>query len=72
MEKIAMGIVRSSVVKRIGFSGDAKTHGILRVELHDGSTHDYPDTSFSEVKRLMKAKSIGAHFNKFVRGRKDV
>jgi len=54
-----MGTVKSSLIAKVGFSGDAKTPGILRIELRDGSTLDYPGTSLGTVKRLVQREESG-------------
>lgn len=63
---IAMKLVESSAVKRIGH--DAKTR-TLRVEFHSGGIYDYPDVSADEHQAILDAESIGRHLSKHIRNR---
>lgn len=59
--------VQSSAIDAIGYDLPTKT---MRVQFANGRVHDFPDTEENEHVSLVKAESIGRHFNKHIRGRK--
>jgi KTSC domain len=64
---IPMGSVVSDAVSKIGFSGGKDQSGTLRVQLSDGSTHDYPNTTYAKYKRFVLAKSQGSFYNRYIK-----
>jgi hypothetical protein len=67
--RIPMGTVESDAIKAIGFSGHKGERGVLRVQLADGSTHDYPDIPYATYRRFVMSSSHGEFYNDRIRGR---
>ena len=56
--------VQSSSINTIGYEPDTQT---LHVEFASGRAYHYKGVSPEEHDALLNAKSIGAHFSKFIR-----
>lgn len=56
--------VTSSSISAIGYDPESRT---LHVEFQSGRAYHYKGVSPEEHDALMNAKSIGAHFSKFIR-----
>lgn len=58
--------VKSSNVQAIGYDATTKT---LTVHFHNGGRYTFADVPAHEHAALMKAESIGRHFNKNIQGK---
>ena len=67
--KIAMGVVNSDAIKKIGFSGERNQKGVLRIEFADGSAVDYLDVGYGTYRKFVVARSHGAFYNSHIRGK---
>ena len=56
--------VNSSAIRAIGYDGST-----LTVEFHNGRIYDHPGVPESMVHELMNASSMGAYYNRHIRGR---
>ena len=56
--------VNSSAIRAVDYDGST-----LTVEFHTGRTYDHPDVPYSVYLELMNAPSIGAYYNKNIRGK---
>jgi hypothetical protein len=61
MELIA---VDSSAIAAVGYDGYT-----LTVEFRTGRTYDHPGVPYSVYRELMNASSMGAYYNRYIRGR---
>jgi hypothetical protein len=64
-----MAPVKSSAITAVGYDPEALT---MRIQFSSGRVHDYPGTAPGQHKALLKAASIGGHFNRRFRGREHV
>ena len=56
--------VDSSAIRSVGYDG-----GTLTVEFHSGRIYDHPSVPHSVYDGLMRASSMGAYYNRYIRGR---
>jgi hypothetical protein len=56
--------VSSSAIRAVGYDGDT-----LTVEFHNGDVYDHPGVPESVYRGLMSAPSMGAYYNRYIRGR---
>lgn len=56
--------VSSSVIRAVGYDGRT-----LTVEFHSGRIYDHPGVPYSVYDGLMRASSMGAFYNRHIRGR---
>lgn len=56
--------VNSSAIRAIGYEGST-----LRVVFHTGRTYDHPGVPYSVFSGLFHARSKGAFYNAYIRGR---
>lgn len=63
---IAMGDVKSSQVKSIGYDPTTKTLA-LTFTRGAGAVYHYPNVSAEDHQKLLNAKSIGTHFGKHIK-----
>ena len=56
--------VNSSAIRAVGYDGYT-----LTVEFHTGRIYDHPGVPYSVYAGLMRASSIGAYYNRHIRGR---
>ena len=56
--------VNSSAISAVGYDGYT-----LTVEFHSGRVYDHPGVPASIWHGLMNASSIGAYYNRYIRGR---
>ena len=56
--------VKSSNIAKIGHDPATKT---LRVEFRNGSVYSYHDVDADKHAALMKADSVGSHFNEHIK-----
>jgi hypothetical protein len=59
-----MILVNSSAIRAIGYDGHT-----LTVEFHTGRICDHPGVPYSVYAGLMQASSMGAYYNRYIRGR---
>jgi hypothetical protein len=59
-----MTLVNSSCIRAVGYDGYT-----LAVEFHSGKTYDHPGVPYSVYASLMNAASMGAYYNRYIRGR---
>jgi hypothetical protein len=57
-------IVNSAAIRAVGYDGHT-----LTVEFHTGRIYDHPGVPYSVYAGLMQAASIGAYYNRHIRGR---
>ena len=55
--------VNSSAIRAVGYDGYT-----LTVEFHSGRTYDHPSVSYSVYVEFMNAPSMGAYYNRYIRG----
>jgi hypothetical protein len=55
--------VSSSVIRAIGYDGDT-----LTIEFNDGRVYDYHGVPYHVYAALISASSIGAYYNRYIRG----
>ncbi len=56
--------VNSEAIRAIGFDGY-----VLSVEFHNGRVYDHPGVPESVFYGLISASSIGAYYNRYIRGK---
>ena len=56
--------VKSSAIRAVGFDGHT-----LTVQFHSGRAYNHPGVPYSVYQELMLAPSIGAYYNRYIRGR---
>lgn len=56
--------VNSSAIAAIGYEA-----GLLAVTFHNTGTYFHPGVPYSVYAGLMNASSMGAYYNRFIRGR---
>jgi len=56
--------VNSSAIRAVGYDGYT-----LTVEFHTGRIYDHPGVPYSVFAGLMNASSLGAYYNRYIRGR---
>jgi hypothetical protein len=56
--------VNSSAIRAVGYDGYT-----LSVEFHTGRTYDHPGVPYQVYRELMTASSMGAYYNRYIRGR---
>jgi len=56
--------INSSMIKTLHHSNDT-----LEVEFPNGNVYQYPDVTEKQFKELLKAESVGKHFNSNFRGK---
>ena len=56
--------VNSSAIRSVGYDGYT-----LTVEFHTGRIYDHPGVPHQVYREFMNARSMGAYYNKFIRGR---
>jgi hypothetical protein len=59
-----MMLVNSSAIRAVGYDGYT-----LTVEFHTGRTYDHPGVPYSVYTGLMQAGSMGAFYNRHIRGK---
>jgi hypothetical protein len=57
-------LVSSSAIRAVGYDGST-----LTVEFHTGRVYDHPRVPYSVYAELMNASSLGAYYNRYIRGR---
>ena len=57
--------VSSSVIRAIGYDGN----GTLTIEFRNGRVYEYHDVPYEVYDVLMSARSVGAFYNRYIRGR---
>jgi hypothetical protein len=57
-------LVNSTAIRAVGYDGYT-----LTVEFHTGRTYDHPGVPYSVYAGLMQAASMGAYYNRYIRGR---
>jgi len=58
--------VSSSCIAAVGYDPFTQT---LTLEFHSGRTNDYHNVPYSVYMELMNAPSIGAYYNRWIKGR---
>ncbi|MGD1090020.1 MAG: KTSC domain-containing protein [Verrucomicrobiota bacterium] len=61
---VEMISVNSSAIRAVGYDGYT-----LTVEFHTGRIYDHPNVPYSVYVGLMHASSMGAYYNRYIRGR---
>jgi hypothetical protein len=61
---VEMISVNSSAIRAVGYDGYT-----LTVEFHTGRIYDHPKVPYSVYVGLMHASSMGAYYNRYIRGR---
>lgn len=56
--------VNSSAIRAVGYNGST-----LTVEFHSGRVYDHPGVPYSIYVGLMGASSMGAYYNRYIRGK---
>lgn len=56
--------VNSSAIRAVGYDGYT-----LTVEFHTGRVYDHPGVPYQVYLELMNASSMGAYYNRHIRGR---
>ncbi len=56
--------VSSSAIRAVGYDGST-----LTVEFHTGRVYDHPRVPYSVFQELINASSMGAYYNRYIRGR---
>ncbi len=56
--------VNSSAIRAVGYDGCT-----LFVEFHSGRIYPHPGVPYSVYLELMNARSMGAYYNRYIRGR---
>jgi hypothetical protein len=56
--------VNSSAIRTVGYDGYT-----LTVEFHTGRIYDHPGVPYSIYVEFMNAQSMGAYYNRYIRGR---
>lgn len=59
-----MILVNSSAIRAVGYDGST-----LTVEFHTGRVYDHPNVPYSVYLGLMQADSMGAFYNRHIRGK---
>jgi hypothetical protein len=57
-------LVDSTAIRAVGYDGHT-----LTVEFHTGRIYDHPGVPYSVYRELMNASSMGAYYNRYIRGR---
>ena len=60
----AMIPVDSSAIRAVGYDGST-----LTVEFHTGRVYDHPHVPYHVYAGLMSASSMGAYYNRHIRGK---
>lgn len=61
---MTMILVNSSAIRAVGYDGYT-----LTVEFHSGRIYDHPGVPCSVYVEFMNATSMGAYYNRHIRGR---
>jgi hypothetical protein len=61
---MTLTLVNSSAIRAIGYDGHT-----LTIEFHTGRIYDHPGVPYSVYVGLMQAASMGAYYNRHIRGR---
>jgi hypothetical protein len=61
---MTLTLVNSSAIRAVGYDGHT-----LTVEFHTGRIYDHPGVPYSVYAGLMRASSMGAYYNRHIRGR---
>lgn len=61
---MSMISVRSSAIRAVGYDGST-----LAVEFHNSGVYYHPGVPYSVYAGLMRASSMGAYYNRHIRGR---
>lgn len=61
---MTLTLVDSSAIRAVGYDGHT-----LTVEFHTGRIYDHPGVPYAIYAGLMRASSMGAFYNRFIRGR---
>ncbi len=56
--------VDSTAIAAVGYDGRT-----LRVAFHNGKIYDHPGVPYSVYIGLMQASSMGAYYNRYIRGK---
>lgn len=56
--------VESTAIHAVGYDGYT-----LTVEFHSGRVYDHPGVPHSVYREFMNASSMGAYYNRYIRGR---
>ncbi len=68
-----MTLVNSSAIRAVGYDGYTLTvvadGYTLTVEFHSGRIYDHPGVPYSVYVEFMNAPSMGAYYNRYIRGR---
>ena len=56
--------VNSSAIRAVGYDGRT-----LTVEFHSGRTYDHPGVPYDVYVEFMHAPSMGAYYNRYIRGK---
>lgn len=56
--------VRSSAIERLDYNSESR---VLTITFCGGRPYDYYECTSSDVLELVKAKSVGKHFNTYIR-----
>jgi hypothetical protein len=56
--------VDSSAIRAVGYDGHT-----LTVEFHNGTTYEHPGVPHSVYIEFMRASSMGAYYNRYIRGK---
>jgi hypothetical protein len=56
--------VNSRAIRAVGYDGYT-----LTVEFHTGRIYDHPGVPYAVYAGLMNASSMGAYYNRYIRGR---
>ncbi|MCE9609884.1 MAG: KTSC domain-containing protein [Chthoniobacter sp.] len=56
--------VLSSAIRAVGYDGHT-----LTVEFHNSGRYDHPGVPYDVYEGLMNASSMGAYYNRYIRGR---
>jgi hypothetical protein len=59
-----MAPVNSSCIAAVGYDGNT-----LTVAFHTGRVYDHPNVPYSVYLGLMQASSMGAYYNRYIRGK---
>jgi hypothetical protein len=61
---MTLTLVDSSAIRTVGYDGYT-----LTVEFHTGRIYDHPGVPYSVYAGLINASSMGAYYNRYIRGR---
>jgi len=61
---MTLTLVNSSAIRAVGYDGHT-----LTVEFHSGRIYDHPGVPYAVYAAFMHASSMGAYYNRHIRGR---